>query len=70
MKIETTWEDLKQMPWQAIFWCAEEYKQNNPNHNDSDYTEYMKESWGIDHSTNHAQIVDEQKYLMFVLRWA
>lgn len=69
MKIETTWKDLNRFPWQAIFACATEYKRTNPDHNDCRYNDYMKATWGIDHSTEHIEIVDEQKYMMFLLRW-
>jgi outer membrane protein assembly factor BamD (BamD/ComL family) len=70
MKIETTWKDLNRIPWQAIFWCAEEYKRTNPGHNDHDYFKYMKDNWGIVNGPEHIQIVDEKKYTMFVLRWS
>lgn len=68
--IETTWSNLKRFPWQAILECAEEYKRNNPTHNDHDYHKYMKETWGIANGSEHIQIVDEKKYTMFLLRWA
>jgi hypothetical protein len=68
MKIETTWKDLNRMPWNAIFECGKVYRQNDPSHNG--YRKYMLETWGIDHSDNHIRIADEQKYLMFLLRWA
>ena len=70
MMITTTWDDLKRIPWQAVFRCAAEYKQNNPSHNDRYYQEYMIETWGIDHATEHIRITDEQKYMMFLLRWS
>ncbi len=70
MKIETTWADLKRIPWQSIFDCAEEYKRTNPSHNDHDYAKYMKENWGIVNGPEHIKIVDQQKYTMFLLRWA
>jgi hypothetical protein len=39
-------------------------------HNDSHYQEFMLTECGIDHSDNHVRIVDQQKYTMFLLRWA
>lgn len=70
MKITTTWGQLNRMPWQAIFKCADEYRQANPSHNVQYYREYMLDTWGIDHTDNHIGIADEQKYMMFLLRWA
>lgn len=70
MKIVTTLEDLKSIPWDAIFRCGQEYKDRNPSHNDQYYCEYMRETWGIDQGLEHIKVVDEQKYLMFLLRWA
>lgn len=67
MKIVTTLEDLKKIPWQAVFECAREFEKNNP---DKDTYEYMKQTWGIDHGTQHIRIADEQKYMMFLLRWS
>lgn len=70
MKIETTWGELNRMPWEAIFRCGQEYKKSNPELNNRDYEEYMLKTWGIDHGLNHIRVVDEQKYMMFLLRWA
>jgi hypothetical protein len=70
MKIETTWNNLNRIPWNAIFECGQIYRKENPSHNDQYYQEYMLETWGIDHSDNHIRIADEPKYLMFLLRWA
>lgn len=67
MKIITTLEELKSIPWQSVFECAGEFRANNPN---EDLYEYMKQTWGIDHGTQHIRIVDEQKYMMFLLRWS
>ena len=69
MMITTTWDDLKRIPWHAVFRCAAEYKQANPEFNDRLYQEYMIKTWGIDHATEHIRITDEQKYMMFLLRW-
>ena len=78
MKIQTTWEDLKTMPWQAVFRCMEEYRQTHPGHAvgydtqhyHDHYREYMRENWGIDHGTESIQIVDQKKYTMFLLRFS
>ena len=70
MKITTTWDDLKRIPWDSIFRCAQEYKRTNPELNDRYYQEYMIETWGIDHTNEHILIRDEQKYMMFLLRWS
>lgn len=69
MMITTTWDDLKRIPWTAVFRCADEYRQVNPEFDDRRYQEYMIETWGIDHATEHVRITDEQKYMMFLLRW-
>ena len=70
MMIETTWDNLNKIPWDAVFECAKEYKKNNPSHNNDYYTRYLKDTWGIDHGVDHITIVDEQKYMLFLLRWA
>lgn len=70
MKIETTWKDLKSLSWEAVFKCAAEYKRNNPSHNNDYYTEYLRNTWGIDHGAEHIRIVDEKKYMLFLLRWS
>jgi hypothetical protein len=70
MIIETAWDDLNKLPWDAVFKCAIEYKKNNPSHNNDYYTEYLRDTWGIDHGVEHIAIVDEQKYMLFLLRWA
>lgn len=70
MIINSTWADLKRIPWNSIFRCAAEYKRANPLLGDRAYQEYMIETWGIDHSGEHIRITDEQKYTMFLLRWA
>ena len=67
MKIVTTLDELKSIPWESVFTCAREFKANNPT---EDLYEYMKKTWGIDHGTQHIAIVDEKKYMMFLLRWA
>ena len=69
MKITTTWSDLNCVPWQSVFRCAEEYKKNNPGHNDDYYREYMLDTWGMDLSNERFRIANEQKYMMFLLRW-
>lgn len=63
-------EDLRRVPWQSVFRCGEEYKKKNPSHNDDYYQEYMLATWGIDIGREHFRIADEQKYMMFLLRWA
>jgi hypothetical protein len=68
--IETTWGNLSKFPWQALFACADEYKRENPSHNNDYYTEYLKQTWGIDHKAEHIRIVDEQKYMLFLLKWS
>lgn len=69
MRINTTWDDLNRIPWDAVFRCAKEYKLNNPSHNNDYYQKYMINEWGIDHGAEHIRIADERKYLMFLLRW-
>lgn len=72
MMITTTWDDLNRIPWQAIFRCGAEYKKAHPEcfFGGRTYQEYMIETWGIDHGNEHIRITDEQKYMMFLLRWA
>ena len=70
MKIVTTWDDLNKIPWDAVFKCAKEYKERYPGDNHDYYNDYMKATWGIDHSIEHVRIIDEKKYTMFLLRWA
>ena len=71
MKITTTWDDLNKIPWNSVFECAKEYRKKYPNDFDpSDYNNYMQATWGIDHGVDHIAIIDEQKYMMFLLRWA
>ena len=69
MMIKTTWNNLNRMPWNAIFECAREYRRNNPELNDHYYREYMINEYGIDHRNEGVSIVDEQKYMLFLLRW-
>ena len=64
------WKQLNKFPWEALFRCAQEYKDRNPSHNDRYYREYLQDTWGIDHGYEHVKIVDEQKYMMFLLRFA
>ena len=33
------------------------------------YVHWMLDINGIDHGTHHIKVVDEKKYLMFLLRW-
>ena len=70
MKIGTTWKDLNRVPWNAIFRCAEEYKEANPDLDNLDYAKYLKDTWGIAHIEHQICVVDEKKYMMFLLRWA
>ena len=70
MKIVTTWDDLNKIPWDSVFKCAKEYKERHPGDNHDYYNDYMKSTWGIDHSIEHVRVIDEQKYTMFLLRWA
>lgn len=73
MKIETTWADLNQIPWDAVFRAAQYYRDNlweyKTSMHDGCY-EWMRDTWGIDHGSEHIRIVDQQKYVMFLLRWA
>lgn len=73
VKLETTWHNLKQIPWDSVFKCAEEYKRLNPSHNNDYYLEYLRDTWGIEYayrSNDTIRIVDEQKYTLFLLKWA
>jgi hypothetical protein len=58
--------------WDAVFTATRYY---NENHWDFDPThdrryEWMRDTWGIDHGTQWIKIVDEQKYMMMLLRFA
>lgn len=69
--IETDWKTLNRFPWDAIFKCAQQYQRENPSHTDHLYREYLRDIWGIDQSSyEHFKVVDEKKYMMFLLRWA
>ena len=71
MKIETTWNDLNRIPWQAVFKAARYYNDNIGDDLDHDGRyEWMRNTWGIDHGAEHIRIIDEKKYMMFLLRWA
>lgn len=61
---------INQVNWDAVFKCAKEYRQKYPGDNHLYYNEYMKLNWGIDHGNEYIRVVDEQKYMMFLLRWA
>jgi len=57
--------------WDAVFRCAKEYRKKYPNDlAHTDYNKYMKANWGIDHNIEYLRVIDEQKYMMFLLRWA
>ena len=64
--------------WDAVFKCMKEYRQQHPGvkkgqdyeHDHEHYNEYMKLNWGVDHGGNYIKIVDEQKYMMMLLRFA
>lgn len=68
--ISAEWGQLNKFPWEAIFKCGQMYRQANPSHNNQYYQEYMLDTWGIDHGTDHICVVDEQKYMMFLLRFS
>jgi hypothetical protein len=36
----------------------------------SEYRNWLEENWGISHGTTYINIVDEEKYTLFLLRWA
>ena len=59
----------RRIDWDALARCARECKQNILD-SGGDYTQYLKDAWGIDHGVRYIRIVDEQKYMMFLLRWS
>ena len=64
--------------WNAVSQCLDDYRKKYPGDkrghdyelNHDHYNNYMQSNWGIDHGAKHIRIVDEQKYTMFLLRWA
>ena len=70
MQIKASLESLHRIPWQAVMRCGEEYLRTNPGHTNAKYARYLLAEWGIDITSNDAQIVDEQKYTWFLLRWS
>jgi hypothetical protein len=66
--------------WDAVFKCLNEYRDQYPGrikkngydyeHDHDHYNDYMKTNWGIDHSTEYIRVIDEQKYIMFLLRFS
>jgi len=36
----------------------------------AEYSAWMRNNWGIHHEPLEFKIVDEQKYMIFLLRWA
>ena len=64
--------------WDAVFKCMKEYRQQYPGklkghdyeHDHEHYNKWMRENWGVDHVTDFIQVVDEQKYMMLLLRFA
>lgn len=80
MIIETTWGDLNKIPWQAINRAGVYYHMHvrKPTKGafvdrlsaSAEYSAWMRNNWGIHHEPLEFKIVDEEKYTMFLLRWA
>jgi hypothetical protein len=77
MMNDTVTDNFDVVMWDALARCINDYRKKYPGgvghdyeHNHDHYKNYMKSNWGIDHGPEHIQVVDQQKYTMFVLRWA
>ena len=63
--------DRSGISWEAVARVADHYRsefgpQSSPEH----YQDWLLHTWGIDHRRNYINVVDEQKYTMFLLRFA
>lgn len=57
--------------WNAVFTATRYYTENIWEYDDPNGCyEWMRDTWGVDHGTQHIRIVDEQKYMMLLLRFA
>ena len=69
---------INEVDWDAVFRCLNDYRTKYPGdkrgydyeHNHDHYNNYMQSNWGIDHNIEYLRVIDEQKYMMFLLRWA
>ena len=69
MLVETTWSSLTRINWEAYFRCGRDFKDKNPELNDSYYRAYVLREYGIDANLQDVTVVDDEKYLLFLLRW-
>jgi hypothetical protein len=60
--------------WDAIFNARKYYRNNICNVDDNDINDtrlynWMVDNWGVDHGSQHIRIIDENKYLMLLLKF-
>ena len=69
----TAMMDRPTLNWHAVERATEYYEQNigRPMMNYTDaYRAWILDNWGIEHGEQFIKIVDQQKYMMFLLRFA
>lgn len=63
--------DKTKISWPAIDRVRQHYREEfGPQYSHEHYQDWMLHTWGIDHRFNYIKIADEQKYTMFLLRFA
>lgn len=63
--------DHTQMSWQAIDRVRQHYREKfGPASPNEHYRDWMYHEWGIAHGAYSITVADEQKYTMFLLRFA
>lgn len=56
--------------WLAIDHVRDYYMQQHNSWNTKHYQEWLLETWGVNHGTTSIEVVDESKYMLFLLRFA
>jgi len=63
--------DRTKISWDAYNRVREHYRSEfGPASSNEHFQDWMLHTWGIDHRFNYINIDDEQKYTMFLLRFA
>lgn len=62
-----------EIDWAALKRAQDDWEMKTPAKYAMDlgnYKKFMLEEYGIVHSTTNIRVVDEKKYMMFILRWS
>ncbi len=63
--------DKTKISWEAVARVADHYREEfGPQFSREHYQDWMLHTWGIDHRRTYINVMDEQKYTMFLLRFA